>query len=102
MAYVAGYSYLVDAVVPWSGWDEAYFSLLSLKAHLQSLPGYQRMDIHARDLDSGDVKVTVITDFELMEQLSVWLDYGITPQGVLLEIEPPPIVITADVREIVV
>jgi hypothetical protein len=102
VAYVAGYSLLVDAVLPYAGWAEAYFSLLSLKAHLQALPGFQRMDIHARDLVSGDVKITVVTDFELAEQMLVWLEDGITPEGVLLQVTPPPLSMTSDMREIVV
>lgn len=102
MVYVAGYSHLVDAIVPYAAWDEAYFSLLSVKAHYQSLPGYQRMDIHARDLESGDVQVTIVTDFEYQEQILVWLRSGITPEGILQQVTPPPIIITSDVREIIV
>lgn len=102
MAYVAGYSHLVDAVVPYESWDETYFSLLSLKAHYQALPGYQRMDIHARDLESGDIKVTIITNFELADQILVWLEHDITPEGLLREMQPPPLVISSDVREIII
>jgi hypothetical protein len=100
--YVAGYSLLVDAVVPYEDWDEAYFALLSLKAHYQSLPGYQGMDIHARDLESGDIKVTITTMFELADQILVWLQNDITPEGLLRVLDPPPLVISSDVREIVV
>jgi len=102
VAYVAGYSMLVDAVLPYEGWNEAYFALLSLKAHLQALPGFQRMDIHARDLVSGDVMITIVTDFELLEQILVWLEVGITPEGILNQITPPPLSMTSDMREIVV
>ncbi len=56
MSSVVAYSQVVDAVMQREVWDEAYFSLLSLKAHIQSLPGWQRFDLWATDLDSGEIK----------------------------------------------
>jgi hypothetical protein len=99
MAYVAGYAQVVDAVLSGAAWDEAYFSILSLKAHCQSLPGYQRMDFMVRDLDSGDVDVTIVTNFEYLEQLSVWLEHGQTPDAILSAMEPQPSRLRIDVRE---
>ena len=39
MSSVIAYSQVVQATVPAAAWDETYFSLLSLKSHIQSLPG---------------------------------------------------------------
>ena len=89
MSSVVAYSQVVDAVMQREVWDEAYFSLLSLKAHIQSLPGWQRFDLWATDLDSGEIKVMVVTNWDYPEQLELWLKKGVTVDAVLRSLEPP-------------
>jgi heme-degrading monooxygenase HmoA len=84
------YAQVVDTVIPKEAWDEAYFSLLSLKSHIQSLPGWQRFDFWARDLEEGGMKVVVVTNWEHPEQLERWLQSGITADAVLRSIKPAP------------
>ncbi|MFN2193215.1 MAG: hypothetical protein ACK2UG_12800 [Candidatus Promineifilaceae bacterium] len=99
MSSIIAYSQVVTAEVPRESWDEAYFSLLSLKAHLQSLPGWQRFDYWARDLDDDNVKLMVVTNWEFPEQLALWLEKGVTTDSVLRSIDPPPISLTVDLYE---
>lgn len=99
MSYAIAYSQVVNAVVPRASWDEAYFSLISLKAHLQSLPGWQRFDFWAQDLESGDIKVVVITNWDSPVQLQVWSENGITVDSTLRALRPLPVSIQIDLFE---
>lgn len=99
MSSVVAYSQIVDAVMPRETWDEAYFSLLSLKAHLQSLPGWQRFDLWASDLDEGEIKVMVVTNWDYPEQLELWLKQGVTVDAVLRSLEPPVTSLTVNLYE---
>lgn len=99
MSSVTAYSQVVTAEVPRESWDETYFSLLSLKAHLQSLPGWQRLDFWARDLDEGGVKLIVVTNWDYPEQLALWLEQGVTTDAILRSIEPPPRSLAVDLYE---
>jgi len=99
MGSIVAYSQMVTAEVPRESWDEIYFSLLSLKAHLQSLPGWQRFDFWARDLDDGDIKLTVVTNWDYPEQLALWLKQGTTADAILRSIEPPPKSLSVDLYE---
>ena len=100
--YMVGYSQVVDAIVPADAWEEVFFSLQSLKATLQSIPGFLRMDVTARDRDEQSINLTVVTNFEHSEQLEIWLEIGITPDQVLRHMTPPVTDIHIDVREIIV
>ena len=99
MSGIAAYSQVVGAIVDGTAWDETYFSLLSLKAHLQAVPGYQRFDLWARDLDNGDVKLVVVTNWEQPEQLALWLEKGVTVDAILRAMQPTPSQLTVDLYE---
>lgn len=99
MSSIIAYSQVVEAVVPRDAWDETYFSLLSLKAHLQSLPGWQRMDLWAQDLESGDVKLVAVTNWDYPQQLALWLEQGMTVDAVLRAMQPPPRSLNVDLYE---
>lgn len=90
MSSIIAYSQMVQAVVPRAAWDETYFSLLSLKAHLQSLPGWQRFDLWAQEQEDEDIRMVVVTNWDYLEQLSTWLEHGVTVDAVLRSMEPPP------------
>ncbi|GIV78030.1 MAG: hypothetical protein KatS3mg050_2424 [Litorilinea sp.] len=99
MAYVQSYSQIVEAVIPRDAWDETYFSLMSLKAHLQAMPGYQRFSLWARDLDSGDIRIFAVTNWENLESLEIWLRSRSTVDAVLRAMELPPRSIRTDLAE---
>jgi hypothetical protein len=100
MSSVTAYSQVVTAEVPRESWDETYFSLLSLKAHLQSLPGWQRLDFWARDLDDDEaIKLIVVTNWDYPDQLASWLKQGVTTDAILRSIEPPPNTLVVDLYE---
>jgi hypothetical protein len=91
MGSFATYSQRVEATVSGEAWDECYFSLLSLKHTLQGIPGWDRMDIWANQIDDERMHVIVITNWEYPEQLETWLLHGkITVEGVLKGCDPPP------------
>ncbi|MEJ2708585.1 MAG: hypothetical protein P8074_13290 [Anaerolineales bacterium] len=98
MSAVMSYSQVVEATIPRESWDETYFSLLSLKSHLQSLPGYQRIDVWAQSQE-GSMKLVVVTNWEYPEQLEQWLKNGVTVDGILKLVEPAPISMTVDLFE---
>jgi hypothetical protein len=93
------YAQLVETVIPAEAWDEAYFALLSFKAHIQSLPGWQRFDFWARDLEDGDIKVIIVTNWDHPEQLERWLENGVTADAVLRSIRPAPTSINVELFE---
>jgi hypothetical protein len=99
MPYAIAYSQVVNAVVPRAAWDETYFSLLSLKSSLQSLPGWQRLDFWAQDLESGDVKLIVVTNWDSPDELEVWMQGGVTVDSVLRALEPAPSSLEIDLFE---
>jgi hypothetical protein len=99
MSSVIAYSQIVEAVVPRAAWDETYFSILSLKSHIQSLPGWQRLDVWAQDLEDGDVKVVAVTNWDYPEQLALWLEQGTTVDAILRAMQPPPLSLNVDLYE---
>jgi hypothetical protein len=99
MSSIIAYSQVVTAEVLRESWDETYFSLLSLKAHLQALPGWQSFDFWARDLDDGHIKLIVVTNWDYPEQLAVWLEQGVTTDSVLRSVDPPPKSLMVDLYE---
>ncbi len=102
MSYVSGYTHVVDVVVPDHLWEAVFFSLESLKAHLQAIPGFQRMDVVARDDDAEDhILVMALVNFEYQDQLLLWLEQGITVEGVLRLVDPDLETLKLEVREIV-
>lgn len=84
------YSQVVHAVLPPQAWDEAYFSLLSLKHALAGVPGWKRMDVLANNRDDGTIHLRVVTNWASVEQLEAWLDSNLTVEGVLKGVSPPP------------
>lgn len=99
MSGVIAYSQVVEAVVDRQAWDESYFSLLSLKAHLQSLPGWQRFDVWAQDTPEGQIKVIAVTNWAHPEQLATWLKQGVTVDSLLRAMQPPPTAVQTDLYE---
>lgn len=84
------YSQEISALLPVEAWDEAYFSLLSLKHALAGVPGWKRMDILANNLDVNTIHMRVITNWQTPEQLEAWLDSNLTVEGLLKGLTPPP------------
>lgn len=99
MSSATAYSQIVDAIIPKEAWDETYFSLLSLKSHLQGLPGWQRFDFWAQELTNGDIKILVVTNWDYPDQLQLWLRQGTTVDAVLQTMEPPPLSLTVTLYE---
>jgi hypothetical protein len=99
MSYAVAYSQIVEAVIPREVWDEAYFSLLSLKSHLQSLPGWQRFDLWAQDLVGGDMKLVVVSNWDDPTQLALWVERGMTVDSVLRALKPGPRSLNIDLYE---
>lgn len=99
MSSATAYSQVVEAVIAKSAWEELYFSLLSLKAHVQSLPGWQRFDFWAHEEKDGNVKILVVTNWEYPEYLDVWLKQGLTVDAVLRAVEPPPLSLDVSLYE---
>ncbi len=84
------FSQTVHAVLTPDAWDEAYFSLLSLKHALAGVPGWKRMDILANYQEDDAVHLRVITNWATVEQLEAWLASDLTVEGVLRGVTPPP------------
>lgn len=101
MPYVKAYSQVVRADVDAAAWDETYFSLLSLKQQMQSLPGWQGFDLWAQPMPSGMVRVLAITNWTSMDQLSIWLQTNKTVDAILRAMSPPPQMIDADLYEVI-
>jgi hypothetical protein len=99
MSFIKAYSQVVEADVDAGAWDEIYFSLLSLKLEMQALPGWQRFDLWARDLDNQLVRMVAITNWSNADQLAVWLRTDKTVDAVLRSIDPPPRTIKIDLFE---
>lgn len=99
MSSIVAYSQVVNAVLPKESWDEAYFSLLSLKAHIQSLPGWQRFDLWAHDGEQGEVRILAVTNWDHPVQLEEWLKNGMTVDAILRSVEPSPKSIEVDLFE---
>lgn len=99
MSYVKAYGQVVEAEVDRDAWDETYFSLLSLKGHLQALPGWISFDLWARDLDSGKIRLVAVTNWETADHLAQWLDSAKTVDAVLRSMEPPPTTLAVDLYE---
>ncbi|MCA9891415.1 MAG: hypothetical protein KC615_00420 [Anaerolineae bacterium] len=102
MSSVTAYSQVVDAVIHKAAWEETYFSLLSLKAHLQSLPGWQRFDFLAQEQENGDIKVLAITNWDYPEQLGLWMKQGKTVDAILRSMDPPPVSLNVNLYEEVI
>lgn len=99
MSSVLAYSQVIQALIPTEAWDETYFSLLSLKGHLQSLPGWQSMDVWARDTEEGPIDLVVVTNWDHPAQMALWLNKGVTPDSILRAMEPAPTTMTVNVYE---
>lgn len=99
MSSIIAYSQIVQAVISKEAWDETFFSLMSLKAHIQSLPGWQRFDLWANYTAEGDVNMVAVTNWEYPEQLELWLKQGVTVDAILRAMQPPPADITVQVYE---
>jgi heme-degrading monooxygenase HmoA len=93
------YSQQVQAVIPPAAWDEAYFSLLSLKHALAGVPGWKRLDFLANNEDDDMIHVRVITNWATVEQMEAWLASDLTVEGVLKALTPPPAELTVSFYE---
>lgn len=93
------YSQQVHAVVLPDSWDEAYFSLLSLKHALAGVPGWKRMDILADNEPDDMIHLRVITHWATAEQMEAWLASDLSVEGVLKGLTPPPVSIRVSFYE---
>src|SRR5438034_640000 len=84
------YTQEVRAVVPPESWDEAYFSLLSLKHALAGVPGWKRLDLLANNEDDNMIHIRVLTNWGTIEQMETWLESDLTVEGLLKALTPPP------------
>ena len=89
----------VHATLAPASWDEAYFSLLSLKHALGGVPGWKRMDILASNQDDDTIHLRVLTTWAGVEQMEAWLDSDLTVEGVLKGMTPPPVQMTVSFYE---
>jgi heme-degrading monooxygenase HmoA len=94
------YSHTVQAAIPLESWDEAYFSMLSLKAHLQSLPGWLGMSFVAREQKDDRVEATIVTEWDTLGAVTVWAASHSTPDAVLRALEAPPDRMTVRLNEV--
>lgn len=99
MSTVTAYAQVVEAVIPRESWDETYFSLMSLKSRLQAVPGFQRLDVWARDQESGNIHLMAVTNWDYPDQLALWLQQGLTVDAILQEMEPPPLTLSVNLYE---
>ncbi len=83
---------VLEAELPLTAWEEAYFALTAVKGLLQSLPGFSGMEVLG-ELDEAkeQVKLVVISRWQHPEQLEAWLKTQETPYDVLTLMEPPPL-----------
>jgi heme-degrading monooxygenase HmoA len=79
----------VRANIPEESWDEAYFSLLSLKHALAGVPGWKRLDLLANNREDNSIHVRVITNWANVPQMEAWLDSDLTVEGILKGLTPP-------------
>src|SRR5262245_2747646 len=84
------YTQEVEAILPDTAWDEAYFSLLSLKHVLQGIPGWESMNVYATNLGQSRLRVTISTYWDTPINLETWLLSPVTVEGVLKALDPPP------------
>lgn len=83
------YAQLTSATVPESGWEEAWFALVTLKASLASMPGFMSMEILGR-ADEGGVSVLTIVRWALEDALEQWIETGVTPERIFDALHEPP------------
>ena len=83
------YSQRIRAIIPPTSWDEAYFSLLSLKHALAGVPGWKRMDILANNQPDNTIHLDIVTNWGTVEQMEAWLASSLTVEGVLKGLIPP-------------
>lgn len=96
------YAHQVRTKVPTEKWDEAYFSLLSLKAHVQSLPGWIGMQMTAGERGDSTVDVFVSTEWETLDALVTWAQSTRSPDAILRSIgaDDPNLDIEVSVAEV--
>jgi len=99
MSYIKAYSQMVETEVTRDAWDETYFSLLSLKEHLQALPGWLNFKVWAHDLENGNIRLIAVTNWETVDHLSQWLNSAKTVDAILRAMEPPPANLDIDLYE---
>ena len=99
MSYVKAYGQLVEAEVDRTAWTETYFSLLSLKGHMQALPGWISFDLWARDLENDNIRLVAVTTWESADHLATWLHSNNTTDAILRAMEPPPATIMVELYE---
>lgn len=81
----------VSALLAPESWDEAYFSLLSLKHSLGGVPGWKRLDIMANNQPDDTIQLRVVTNWGTLDQMEAWLASDLTVEGVLKALTPPPL-----------
>ena len=93
------YGQVLTATVPAASWVESWFSLVSLKGHLQSVPTFSGLQVWAAPGEDGNYRVTTICSWDSYDALEQWLATGWTVRSVLLAMNPPAVDIVSETRE---
>jgi hypothetical protein len=99
MAQVSSYSHLTAGSVPIAAWPEAWDTAASWKSYLQAFPGLLAVRISARPLNSGDVRLQLITVWEYPEQLEEWVACPYSGKRLLAGLDLPAYDIDEEVFE---
>jgi hypothetical protein len=86
---IANYAEVVRAEMPWEVWSGVFYSWMSLKGHLQSRYGFDRVDVMATRVDDT-VHALFITVWEGAEVLAGWLNAGYPVPLMLEALGVPP------------
>lgn len=99
MSHIISYSHVTLATIPAAAWDEAWLSFVSWKGYLQSFPGFMGMNVSARALENGDVRLHAMTTWEYPEQLEEWRDSKWSAEALIRDLRQPGYDIEEDTYE---
>ena len=99
MAYVSSYSHVTAGSVPAAQWEEAWDTAASWKGYLQSFPGLLAVNISARPLSDGDVRLRLEAVWEHREQLDEWVACPYAGTALLGGLDTPAYEVTDEVFE---
>jgi hypothetical protein len=93
------YAQVLTATVPAASWVETWFSLVSLKGHLQSVPTFAGLQVWAAPSEDGNYRITTICAWDSYDAVEQWVATGWTVRSVLLAMNPPATDIVVELRE---
>ena len=99
MAYVSSYSHVTAGSVAAREWEEAWDTAATWKGFLQSFPGLLTVNISARPLADGDVRVRLESVWEHREQLETWAACPYSGMKLLAGLDTPAYDVTEEVFE---